>query len=71
MSRGNSGISPGPSPVHGAPPNCPENNRFAAFFANVINRADIGMVQRRSRFGFTPKSFQCLSVWCRIFWQEF
>jgi hypothetical protein len=58
MSRGNSGMSPGPNPVHGAPPNYPGKKRFATFFAKVINRADVGMAQRHSRFGFTPKSFQ-------------
>jgi hypothetical protein len=40
-------------------------------FANVVNRADVGVVQRRSRFGFTAKSFQCLVILCYVFGQEF
>ena len=43
----------------------------AVFFADVVDGADIGMVQRRRRFGFAAKSFQSLAILGQIFGQEF
>jgi hypothetical protein len=35
---------------------------FAGFFADVVNRANVGMIQCRSGFGLTPKAFERLRV---------
>jgi len=42
----------------------------AFFFADVVNRADVGMVQRGCRFGFTAKSLQRLTIMGQVFRQE-
>jgi len=38
--------------------------------ADVVNSADVGMVQRGSGFRLTPKSFQSLAVLGYVFWKE-
>src|ERR1039458_8452776 len=43
----------------------------AVFFADVVNRADVGMVQPRCSFRLTPKSFQSLVIVGQVFGQEF
>src|SRR6516165_7993526 len=35
---------------------------FAIFRADVVNRADVWVVQSRSSFGLSPKSLHCLTV---------
>ena len=42
----------------------------AFFFADVVNRADVGMVQRRCGFRFAPESFQRLTIVGQLFGQE-
>jgi hypothetical protein len=46
------------------------DERISVRVANVINCADIWMVQRRCRLGFPLKSRQCLCVSCYVFRQE-
>ena len=43
-----------------------DQERAAFLLANVINRADVGMVQSRSRLGFTAKALQRLPVLCQV-----
>src|SRR5215469_16298031 len=43
---------------------------MAVLLTNVVDRADIGMVQRRSRLGFTPESFERLWVAGELFRKE-
>ena len=38
------------------------DKRLIAMLANVVNRADVGMVESRRGTSFTPKAFQCLRV---------
>lgn len=44
--------------------------RLAALFADVINRADVGMIQRRRGLGLTPKPFLRLPVFRQVFGQK-
>ena len=46
------------------------DERLAVLLANVVDGANVGMVQRRSRLRFTPKAFQRLSVVGHIFGQK-
>ena len=39
-------------------------------FANVVNRADVGMVQRRRGRSLTPETFQSLRILGHVFGQE-
>jgi hypothetical protein len=45
-------------------------NASAALLANVMDRADVGMVERGGGAGLTFESFERLWVVCNIFWQE-
>ncbi len=47
------------------------DERAAALLADVINRADIRMVERRSRFGLTLESFQRLRIARQFVREEF
>ncbi len=44
---------------------------MTSLFANVINRADVGMVQCGCGLGFTLKTGQSLRVFSYLFGQEF
>jgi len=43
----------------------------AVLFANVMNRADVGMIEGRSCFGFALETFECLWVVGHIVGKEF
>ncbi len=43
-----------------------DDEGFAVLFADVVNCADVGMVQCRSCPGLTPKSFQCLAIGSQV-----
>jgi hypothetical protein len=47
-----------------------DDEGLAALFANVVNRADVGMVQCRRGFSFTPETLQSVAVLCHVFGQE-
>ena len=47
------------------------DERSATLLADVVNRADVRMIQRRCGLGFTPEAFQRLRVVSNIFGQEF
>jgi hypothetical protein len=36
------------------------NKHLTILFANLVDRADVGMIQRRRRTRLSPKTFQCL-----------
>ena len=44
---------------------------LAILFANVVNGADVGMVERGSRLGLAPKALQRLAVLGHVFGKEF
>src|SRR5215472_6260654 len=46
------------------------DERLALMFANFVNRADIGMVERGRRLSFTLEPFQCLAVLRQSLGQE-
>src|SRR5215469_10944199 len=46
------------------------NERLAILPADVINRANVGVIESRSRFGFTPESFERLRVAGKFFRKE-
>jgi hypothetical protein len=46
------------------------NVGLLAALADVVNGADIGMVQRRGCAGLTPETFHCLRVAGNVIWQE-
>jgi hypothetical protein len=39
-------------------------------FADVVDRADIGMIERGRGLCFAAKTFQCLTILSKILWQE-
>ena len=43
---------------------------FSAFFANVVDGADVGMIESRGRLRFPPEPGQRLRVARYVFWQE-
>ena len=45
--------------------------RPAIFLTDVVDSADIGMVERGCRLRFPPESFQCLAVLLQFFGKEF
>src|ERR1700735_1160186 len=47
------------------------DERPAFMLINIVDRADVGMIQRRSCPRFTVESFECLPVFGGIFRQEF
>jgi hypothetical protein len=47
------------------------NERFLVLFTDVIDRADVGMIQCGCGFGFTPKALQSLAVLRKVFRKEF
>jgi hypothetical protein len=44
-----------------------DNEWLTILLPDFIDRADIGMVQRRCSFGFTPKSLQSLAILGYVF----
>src|SRR6266851_1928148 len=42
----------------------------AVLLANVVNRADVGMVKSRSRTSLATKTFEGLRIVSYFFWQE-
>ena len=47
------------------------NKRLAIVFPDLVNRANVGMVQRRCGAGFPAKPFQCLRIIGHIFGKKF
>ena len=47
------------------------NERSALVLANLVNRADVRMIQRRSRPRFPAETFQCQRVTRRFLGQKF
>jgi hypothetical protein len=47
------------------------NERLLIVFANFVDGANVGMIQRGSGFGFPPEPFQCLPVLGNVFREEF
>ena len=47
------------------------NEGLAILFANVVDGADVGVVQGGRRFGLTPEALQCLTILSHVFRQEF
>ncbi len=43
----------------------------AVLFADIVNGADVGMVECRRRLGLAPKAFKCLRVACHFVRKEF
>ena len=44
---------------------------LSVLFANLVDGADVGVVQRRCGFGFAPKTDESLRVFGYIVWKEF
>ena len=47
-----------------------DDEALLALLDNVVNRADVGMIQCRGGFRFTPETGQCLRVFGYFVWQE-
>ena len=47
-----------------------DDERLAILFANVVDGADVGMVERRGRFRLPAKPFKCLMVAGHVFRQK-
>jgi hypothetical protein len=47
------------------------DERLAVLFADVVNSADVGMVQGRGRFGFAAETLQGLRILGQIAWKKF
>jgi len=47
------------------------NESSAVFLTDFVNRADVRMIQCRSRLRFSPEPLQCLVVFCYFIGQEF
>jgi hypothetical protein len=47
------------------------DERLARVLSNLVNGADVGMIQRGGRAGFPAEAFQCLRVLCPVFGKEF
>ena len=45
-------------------------NACPCILANVMDGADVGVIQGRSRLCFTLKAGECLRIACHIVWQE-
>jgi len=43
------------------------DERLAILLANVVNRADVGMVEGGSCLGLTPETLQCLAISGHVF----
>ena len=43
------------------------DERLAILFTNVVNRADVGMVEGRGGLRFTSETLQCLAVSGHVF----
>src|ERR1700751_3934256 len=48
-----------------------DDERPTFVFTNLVNGADVRMVQSGSSTSFAAKAFQCLRVLGKVFWQEF
>src|ERR1700745_563095 len=47
-----------------------DDERLVAVFADLVDGADVGMVQSGSRTSFTSETFQCVRVSRKVFGQE-
>src|SRR5262245_37720734 len=47
------------------------NERLSLKFVDIVDGADVGMIERRSRPSLTPKPFQNLLILRQVRWQEF
>jgi hypothetical protein len=47
-----------------------DDERLVAALADLVNGADVGVVQGRRRTHFAPKTLEGLRIPCRRIWQE-